>query len=125
MDAESMETMLSHRDRVNENILRPVCVSIRGDRGTRGNSEKRRAYRGRIGENRFYRSVDTEAKKLSGWSGEKTLVHIVSRVIRPENNRNNRCVARITAIPFVDRQRHIGFGMPFSSGDPLPVTSIY
>lgn len=51
-------------------------------------------------------------------------------VARPENNRNDRCIARVSwyrsPTDAVRRGRHlIGFGMPFTSGDPLPAASIY
>lgn len=128
-DAESMETMLSHRDRVNENTLVPVRVPVRivGPEETARKGERIEAGSVRIDSigrsiRARYRSEEIVRVKRR----EESLPRVcVSPVAWPENNRNDRCVARIVAIPFADRQCLIGFGMPFSSGDPLPVASIY
>lgn len=73
--------------------------------------EKIRMYRDRIGENRFYRSIRARYQSEEIVRVERKLSSFVfSRVIRPENNRNDRCVV---AIPFADRQYLIGFGAVF------------
>jgi len=46
-----------------------------------------------------------------------------------ENNQNDRCITRISRYrsptDVFAEDDLIGFGMPFSSGDPFPAASIY